>query len=296
MCMYKKTKFIILTILSVAHFLGSSSQLTTPFRSGNLWGYKDMKGNIRIEPQYQFATKFILDIAIVGKNDTLAAIDTNNNLIIPFKYQYLRLIDTSEFLFGHRAYYFGEYNLGVMSKDQKIKIPAEYRHISKFNGYYRVTKQKDSIIKKSETGDVRSVKTYYGLIDNNGLIKIPCTYDYLDWKNDSVIVLTKGGLGINQALFNKRGEQLTGFEYMVFGKFIEGVAKARIGDKFGFIYPTGKIAIPIDFDYCEDFQNGYAIIKQKDKWGAINKEGKTVIEPNFEYQEVKVMLEKISGS
>jgi hypothetical protein len=79
---------------------------------------------------------------------------------------------------------------------------------------------------------------------------------------------------------------------MVFGKFIEGIAKARIGNKFGFIYPTGKIAIPVEFDYCEEFSNGYAFIKQQDKWGAINKDGKIIIEPKFGYEEVKTSLKE----
>ncbi len=82
---------------------------------------------------------------------------------------------------------------------------------------------------------------------------------------------------------------------MVFGKFIEGIAKARIGNKFGFIYPTGKIAIPVEFDYCEEFSNGYALIKQQEKWGAINKEGKIVVEPKLGPEEVKTILREKYG-
>ncbi len=82
---------------------------------------------------------------------------------------------------------------------------------------------------------------------------------------------------------------------MVFGKFIDGIAKARIGNKFGFIYPTGKIAIPIIFDYCEEFSNNYALIKQENKWGAINRDGKIVIEPMYAYEEVKTTLKEKYG-
>ncbi|MEJ7672768.1 MAG: WG repeat-containing protein [Chitinophagaceae bacterium] len=80
---------------------------------------------------------------------------------------------------------------------------------------------------KNSFGDVRSVKFYYGLFDINGKVLIPCKYDYLSWVNDSLLVLTTGGLGTNQALFNKKGKQLTGFEYMVFGKFLEGSCKSK---------------------------------------------------------------------
>ena len=82
---------------------------------------------------------------------------------------------------------------------------------------------------------------------------------------------------------------------MVFGKFIEGIAKARIDDKFGFIYPTGKVAISIQFDYCEDFDRGYAIIKQQNNWGAIDKKSSIIIEPEFTYHKVSATLKEKYG-
>lgn len=266
-----------------------------PFSVDTLWGFKDKQGFVKIIPQFQYASKFMGDIAIVAKNEKLGAIDKNNNLIVPFRYEFLRPLDTTEFLFGYNAKYFGEHIMGVMTKDEKVKIAAEYNYISKYNNSYTVTKNVDSIMGKNSVGDVRSIKSFYGLFDINGKVIIPCKYDYLSWVNDSLLVLTVGSLGTSQALFNKEGEQLTGFEYMVFGKFLEGVAKARIGNKFGFIYPTGKVAIPIMFDYCEDFTKGFALIKQGDKWGAINKRGKIIIQPTKDYQEVTTELKEKYG-
>ena len=289
-------KYIIWTLFITLTFLDSKSQDLKPFRVDKLWGYKDSQGNIKIEPQYQYATKFAFDIAIVAKNDTLGAIDSNNNLIIPFKYQYLRPLDTTEFLFGKRAIYYGEYKIGVMTRNQVIKVSPEFRFISKYNSCYTVTKQEDSLLEKSPTGDVRSMKFFYGLLDANGKVVIPCKYDFLNWLNDTLIVLTIGGKGTSQALFNKKGEQLTDFAYMVIDKFYEGVAKARIGDKFGFLYPSGKIAIPITFEYCEVFKNGYALILEKDKWGAIDKQGKIIIKTNYTHEEVEKMLKEKYGS
>ncbi|HEY8689326.1 MAG TPA: WG repeat-containing protein [Chitinophagaceae bacterium] len=296
-------KYIFWTLLATIIFFDCESQDLIPFHINNLWGYKDKQGNVKIEPQYQYASRFLFDADIVAKNDTAGAIDKNNNLIIPLKYEFLNQLDTSEFLFGYRAKYFGEYNMGVITKNQKIKIAPEYKYIIKYKGCYRVTKQQDSIMGRSSIGDVRSVKSFYGLLDSNGKVLIPCRYHYVNWINDSLIVVDSSFASTDKryletccALFNKKGEQLTSFEYKVFGKFIEGVAKARIGDMFGFIYPNGKVAIPVSFDYCEDFNNGYSIIKQKDKWGAINKKGKIVIEPKFEYQEVKTALKEKFGS
>jgi len=295
-------KYIIWTLLFTLTLLNCQSQNLVPFRVDTLWGYKDKQGTIKIEPQFQYATKFMGDVAIVTKNDKLGAIDKNNNQVVPFRYEFLRQLDTSEYLFGYRAKYFGEHIMGVMTKDEKVKIPAEYSNISKYRNTYIITKNKNSIIGRSNVGDVRSVNSTYGLYDSNGKVLIPCEYHYISWTNDSLLVVDssyltddKKYIRTNSALFNNKGRQLTGFDYMVFGKFIEGVAKARIGDKFGFIYPTGKVAIPIQFDYCEDFNYGYAIIKQQDKWGAIDKDGKIVIEPKFAYKEVKTILKEKYG-
>lgn len=282
--------------------LRCQSQDLVPFRVDTLWGYKDSQGAVKIEPQFQYASRFLGAIAIVAKKDKLGAIDKENKQLIPFHYEYLRPLDTTEFLFGYRAKYFGEYFIGVMTKDEKIKIPASYSHISKHSNTYIVTKNIDSIIGKSGFGDVRSVSSISGLFDINGKVLIPCKYFSIRWATDSVLVVdssytTDNGkyISTNSALFTDKGKQLTGFDYMVFGKFIDGIAKARIGNKFGFIYPNGKIAIPIKFDYCEEFNNGFALFQQQDKWGAIDKEGKVVIKAKFDHQEVKTKLNEMYG-
>lgn len=285
-------KYILGTLLAILTYFDCYSQDLYPFRETTLWGYRDNQGVVKIEPQFQYASKFMYGIAVVAKNESLGAVDKNGEVVIPYKYEFLQPLDTSEFLFGYRAKYFGEYFIGVMSRDEKVKIPAEYRHIRKHNNTYLVTITQDSIIGKGPVGDIRTSKKFYGLIDSNGKFLIPCEYSYLEWINDSLIVVIQGSARTSQALFNKKGEQLTGFEYMVFGDFIEGVAKARIGDKFGFIHPSGKVAIPIHFDYCENFSGGYALIKQQEKWGAINLGGKVVIEPKYRYEEVKAELKR----
>jgi hypothetical protein len=285
-------KYIIWIIVVMIAFNDGKAQDLKPFRDDKLWGYRNKQGSVKILPEYQYATRFVWNMAIVARNDTLGAIDSNNALIVPFKYQYLRPLDSTEFLFGHRAVYYGEYDIGVMTKDQVVKILPEYRWISKKRNCYTVMKQVDSLIEKSPDGDVRSMKSFYGLLDSTGKVVISCKYDYLNWLNDSLIVLTTGGKGTDQALFDKNGHQLTDFIYMVIDKFHEGLAKARIGNKFGFLYPNGKIAIPITFEYCEIFKNGYALILEKENWGAIDKQGRIIIEANYTREAVEKMLKE----
>ena len=291
---HQTMRHIVSTLLTLI-FLNCQSQDLVPFHVDTLWGFKDRQGTVRIQPQYQYATRYFNHIAIVAKNNKLGVVDTNNHQVVPFRYEFLRPLDTAEFLFGYRAKYFGEHIMGVMDKNERVKIPAEYSYITKYKNTYTVIKKIDSIIGKAGTSDVRSVRSIYGLYNSAGKVLIPCQYDYISWINDTLIDVTTGGLGTSHALFDYKGKQLTGFEYMVFGKFIDGIAKARIDNKFGFIYPTGKVAIPIQFDYCEDFDRGYAIIKQQNKWGAIDRKGNVIIEPSFAYDEVSATLKEKYG-
>jgi hypothetical protein len=148
----------------------------------------------------------------VDRNDFVGAIDSNNHVVAPFHYEFLRPLDSIEFLFGYRAKYFGEYNCGVMSLDQKVKIPPIYRYITKYKGYYNVIIEYDSVIGNSSMGDVRSVKNSYGLLDGSGKALIPCRYNYISWMNNSLYIVDSSFastdrkfIETNCSLFNKIG-------------------------------------------------------------------------------------------
>lgn len=281
-------KKIFVTFIFLISLCKGNSQDLIPFEKDKLWGYKDANGNVKIEPQYDYALNFTFHYGVVLRNDSVGAIDENNHIVIPIKYDFVLPLDSSEFLFGYRAKYFGEYLKGIIAADQRIKIPPVYRDITKRNGCYEVRRQQDSII----SGNLRSIISFYGLLDVNGKTLIPCDFDYLSWLNDFLLDISKGN---NHALFNKNGQQLTDFVYLVIGKpNLNGLCKVRVGDKYGFITTDGKVHIPIDLDFCEEFKNGFSIIKKKGKWGAIDKNGKKVIEPKHEYEEIKALLKRKS--
>ena len=157
----------------------ANTQDLIPYEKNKLWGYKDSQGNVKIQPQYDYALKFAFNYGIVLKNNFVGAIDENNNVIVPIQYDFVRPLDSTEFLFGYKAKYFGEYFRGIITVEKKIKVPPIYRDIIKRAGCYEVRKQVDSIIGTSSFGDFRSAISTYGLLDSNGQTLIPCEYDYL---------------------------------------------------------------------------------------------------------------------
>lgn len=286
----KKNSSLLILLYFLFLPLNLKSQELVSFSQDTLWGYKDKMDNIVIKPQYQFSRKFINNYAVVFKNDSAGIIDKQNNIIIPFKYNNIEHLGDNRFMFGYRTKYFGEYNMGVIDTNRKIIIPAKFYYIKKNKAFYKVTKNINTILQENDSGDLRSVKSLYGLFDFNGKEIIPCKYDQLIFLNDNLIVLEKDNF---QALFNYEGKSLTDFIYMVFGDFQGGLAKARIGNKYGFINEIGQVVIPIKYDYCNEFSNGLSVVTLNKKWLAINKIGKIIIEPKDSYEEVKKIIDSI---
>lgn len=262
-----------------------------------VWGYRDLQGVVKITPQFQLARKFHWNMGAVVKNEKWGIIDTNNHILIDFKYAYLQPIDSAELLFGFKDQYFGEFKMGVMHKDEVVKVPAIYSGITKQKHRYFVDLKQDSIISGSEVGDVRAVKTYTGMLDSSGQILIPCKFHAIRWFTDSLLLVdsafaVENGkyISTHSAFFARDGQRLSGFDYLVVANLKEGLAKARIGNKYGFVNAAGKVVIPITLEYCEEFNHGYALFKEKDKWGAIDTTGKVIIKAIHPYETAKQLL------
>ena len=63
---------------------------------------------------------------------------------------------------------------------------------------------------------------------------------------------------------------------------VEALARVEIGNKWGFIDQTGKVVIPVQFEFALDFSEGLASVTFGGKAGFIDKTGKMVIPAQFE--------------
>src|SRR6218665_3770394 len=61
------------------------------------------------------------------------------------------------------------------------------------------------------------------------------------------------------------------------------LAPVKIGDQWGYIDKSGKIAISPQFDFAWSFKEGMAPIQLGGKCGYIDRTGKIVINPQFEF-------------
>lgn len=56
------------------------------YRNGNMWGYVDKEGNVKIEPQYEAAKSFSCGLAAVCTDGKWGFIEPGNTLVIPCEY------------------------------------------------------------------------------------------------------------------------------------------------------------------------------------------------------------------
>lgn len=65
-------------------------------------------------------------------------------------------------------------------------------------------------------------------------------------------------------------------------RFSDGMARVRVGDRWGYIDRSMKLAIEPAYEDARDFVNGSAAVKIDGRWGYINKRGRVVVEPRFD--------------
>jgi hypothetical protein len=65
----------------------------------------------------------------------------------------------------------------------------------------------------------------------------------------------------------------------VWGDFVNGLARWKFGNKYGFIDSTGKTVIKPKFDLTFHFSEGLAAVMLGGKWGYIDTAGKMLILP-----------------
>jgi hypothetical protein len=61
------------------------------------------------------------------------------------------------------------------------------------------------------------------------------------------------------------------------------LAAFRVGGKWGYLGPTGKVVIPPRFDRASWFEGRLARVVEKGRWGLINEQGEYVVEPTLDH-------------
>ena len=91
------------------------------------------------------------------------------------------------------------------------------------------------------------------------------------------------GSNANWQVLNKRFVATSGYlPYDDIEEFHEGLARVKVGDRYGFIDTTGKLIVPMMDTWCDRrFSEGLCVVKQGDRYGYMDMTGRIVISCRF---------------
>jgi len=186
-------------------------------------------------------------------------VDATGNTLIPLEYDFLepRL---EPLMVGRK----GDFK-GVIDSAGRIRIPFDYHDIQPVFPYFLVTKD-------------RSARPTWGLLDNNGTVILPMTYEYIGMVDSNLLAAR---LFNSKALqfFNRQGEKL--FE-------LEGASAKRGFDAHSILiqkanrsnYWADRQGNPIElplFEHLKWSDGDYAILSKNGRFGVVNSKGETVV-------------------
>ena len=158
---------------------------------------------------------------------------------------------------------------GYVSKKGMI-IPPKFQYTDSFNNGYAVA----SIDGKT-----------YGLLNKNGSWIIPPAYKYMHRYGDGLIPVL---LGKKYGYINLEGQVILSPKWDSAFSFTShraevcqfGGESSNNNIKCGFIDTSGKTVVPMEYDYVEDYSDGYSLVckglDSKQLCGYINHSGKIV--------------------
>ncbi len=223
------------------------------------WGFINEKGEVVIEPQYEFVTQFSEGLAAVSVNGKYGFINLKGKMVIQPQYEHVFLC--SEGLVAVLL----DGKWGFIDKKGKMVVTPQYENVS---GSFR------------EGLAAVLLDGKWGYIDQTGKTVIPFQYDYAYWFTDSGLatVLRDGKWGF----VDKTGKEVIACQYDMTYSFSEGLAAVQQDGKWSFIDKNGEVVLSCEYEWVGYFSGGLASVKIDDKYGYIDKTGKVVIEPQYD--------------
>ena len=269
----KKGTLLFVIALAALSFSAQAQKRLVGYHSPNL-SNRNIGYEMAIKPQFDYiALDFSEGFACVRVTmaDKHTYIDTTGKLVFgkqfvnvnPFNNGYAAV----EVEPGSADYTFIDHN-GKPLTDQTYRMPRNFSE-----GY--------AVIKVDVSGGGHYRYTY---MDTKG--KLLGEPRYLAATNYSEGYAAIQGNNKNWMIVNKRFvATANNLPYDEVYQFHDGLARVRIGERYGFIDTAGNLEIPMQDFWCDDFYEGLCVIKKGDRFGYMDMTGKVVIPCRFTYAE-----------
>lgn len=290
---------------SIGTFKEGMAQVRKDHKYGII-GFINLKGELVIPYQYEFAWFFNDGLAMVKKNGKYGFIDRNGKEVIPCEYEdvgregmfmnditllgngeedsIVMLSDepnsTDYIVMSNKKY-------GYANREGELITPCIYDYAEDFvNGFGKVAK-----------GGNGGAGNYYeggkfGFVDTSGKEVVPCKYDYVGnfvsrLRNgvvEGVAPVSIGGSGRiddykggKWGYVDAQGKEITPLIYDRTYEFVGGLGRVVKNGKYGFVDTTGKEVIPCIYDLANDFNNGAASVVKNGKGGMVDSYGNEIV-------------------
>jgi hypothetical protein len=198
-------------------------------------------------------------------------IDTSGIELVPTKYQHIW--NLQEGLIGFSTQ---EGKNGFIDKKGKVVIQGIKGNVYAFsNGLAKV----DDYLPNN------SKLNYY--IDKTGKTILKPSMNDVEWYEDffeEVASFKQKSTGL-MGLIDKKGQVVIKPKFQDISYFNNGLAAAKLNDKYGFINKTGSIVIKNEYDEFKSFEQELILVKKGKFYGAIDSKGKEIIP--FKYEELE---------
>jgi len=248
-----------------------------PVRKGKRWGYVDLRGRMKIAPQFHSACPYY-----EGRASVSVLVDPNSDRDDEF-------------------WSFPEVRWGCIDEKGRYVVTPKYAAFCHFSeGMAAVNvggRTKDCPL--ADGGK-------WGFVDRDGKLVVPAKFDsvslFLEGRaavniggrsGEGVSCLNEGGLmGGKWGFIDKRGEYVVKPRYGAVGFFSGGLAPVmrlreidgaeEAWEQWGFVDTRGRLRIDPRFEEAKQFAYGLAPVKKDGKWGFIDKSGKVAVAFRFD--------------
>ncbi|MCB1020574.1 MAG: WG repeat-containing protein [Acidobacteria bacterium] len=119
-----------------------------------------------------------------------------------------------------------------------------------------------------------------GLIDGQGVVALPCSFDGLGRSREGLLAAQQGS---KSGFVDTRGHWRIRGAFQILGEFSEGLsAVSPDGLAFGYIDDTGRVALSPRFEQAGRFSNGLAATRKDEKWGYVDRRGRVAIDHQYD--------------
>ena len=257
------------------------------FEAGFDYGVIDKNNNIIIPFEYDYIGQFIDGYAKAMKNGKFLTLDIYGNEAF-YDYNFIYQFDL-EFINGYAVVFNkfndNEFKYGLINKKYELILPCEYESVYNMHeSFFIVTKDgKYSIINAVTGKKILDAAQGFDFDKNTGLITVNIGEPFWAQTDDGKYRHGKTKYGA----INLKGETVIPFEYDLIYLFRDGVAPAIKNGKFGYIDAKNKTVVPFvsydgDFIDVSDSGKRKAIIRGE-KYYTVLDENNREIYRTYEY-------------